>query len=75
MPRWKGFHVADSLTAYRMAPDLDGRIYFFGHVFINATIYMSVMAVYELLPLYAKRPWKISRPFLAAWACVWARPG
>lgn len=45
-------------------------IYFFGHVFINATIYMSVIAVYELLPLYAKRSWKVSRPFLAAWACV-----
>lgn len=45
-------------------------IYFFGHVFINATIYMSVIAVYELLPLYAKRPWKVSRPFYAAWACA-----
>lgn len=45
-------------------------IYFFGHVFINATIYMSVIAVYELLPLYAKRPWKVSRPFLAAWVCA-----
>ncbi|MBX3604823.1 MAG: cbb3-type cytochrome c oxidase subunit I [Piscinibacter sp.] len=45
-------------------------IYFFGHVFINATIYMSVIAVYELLPLYAKRPWKVSRPFLAAWAAA-----
>jgi cytochrome c oxidase subunit 1 len=45
-------------------------IYFFGHVFINASIYMAVMAVYEILPVYAKRPWKISRPFLAAWACV-----
>jgi cytochrome c oxidase subunit I len=45
-------------------------IYFFGHVFINATIYMSVIAVYELLPIYANRPWKISRPFLAAWACA-----
>lgn len=42
-------------------------IYFFGHVFINATIYMSVIAVYELLPVYAKRPWKVSRPFLASW--------
>lgn len=45
-------------------------IYFFGHVFINASIYMAVMAVYELLPLYAKRPWKVNRTFLAAWACV-----
>ena len=42
--------------------------YFFGHVFINATIYMAVIAVYELLPSYTGRPWKISRPFLAAWA-------
>ena len=45
-------------------------IYFFGHVFINATIYMAVIAVYELLPLYAGRPWKVSRPFLAAWAAA-----
>jgi cytochrome c oxidase subunit 1 len=43
-------------------------IYFFGHVFINATIYMAVIAVYELLPKYTGRPWKISRPFLSAWA-------
>lgn len=42
-------------------------IYFFGHVFINATIYMTVIAVYEVLPQYAGRPWKTSRVFLAAW--------
>ncbi|MCL4767045.1 MAG: cbb3-type cytochrome c oxidase subunit I [Hyphomicrobiaceae bacterium] len=42
-------------------------IYFFGHVFINATIYMAVIAVYEILPRYTKRPWKSSRVFLAAW--------
>jgi cytochrome c oxidase subunit I len=45
-------------------------IYFFGHVFINASIYMGVIAVYELLPLYTGRPWKVSRVFYAAWACV-----
>lgn len=43
-------------------------IYFFGHVIINATIYMGVIAVYELLPRYTGRPWKSSLPFLAAWA-------
>jgi cytochrome c oxidase subunit 1 len=43
-------------------------IFFFGHVFINATIYMAVIAVYELLPEYTGRPWKVTRPFLAAWA-------
>ena len=42
-------------------------IYFFGHVFINATIYQAVIAVYEILPTYTKRPWPSSRVFLAAW--------
>jgi cytochrome c oxidase subunit 1 len=36
-------------------------------VFINATIYMAVIAVYEILPVYAKREWKVSRWFLGAW--------
>ena len=42
-------------------------IYFFGHVFINATIYQAVIAVYEILPQYTKRPWKVNKVFLAAW--------
>lgn len=42
-------------------------IYFFGHVFINATIYQAVIAVYEILPEYTKRPWKSNKVFLAAW--------
>jgi cytochrome c oxidase subunit 1 len=43
-------------------------IYFFGHVFINATIYMAVIAVYHLLPRYTGRPWPSSNKwFLAAW--------
>lgn len=42
-------------------------IFFFGHVFINSTIYMGVIAVYEILPRYTGRPWKSSRVFLAAW--------
>lgn len=41
--------------------------YFFGHVFINATIYQAVIAVYEILPEYTKRSWKVNRVFLAAW--------
>jgi cytochrome c oxidase subunit I len=44
-------------------------IYFFGHVFINATIYMAVIAVYEILPRYTRRPWKANRVFLASWNC------
>ncbi len=42
-------------------------IYFFGHVFINATIYQAVIAVYEILPEYTKRPWKVNKVFLGAW--------
>lgn len=42
-------------------------IYFFGHVFINATIYMAVIVVYELLPRITGRPWKVTRVFLAGW--------
>lgn len=42
-------------------------IYFFGHVFINATIYMAVIALYELLPLYAHRAWKTNRIFYLGW--------
>ncbi len=42
-------------------------IYFFGHVFINATIYMAVIAVYEILPVYTHRPWKANRAFYFAW--------
>lgn len=54
--------------AFQIDPLLaKGLIYFFGHVFINATIYMAVIAVYELLPRYTQRPWKANRVFLASW--------
>ena len=43
-------------------------IYWFGHMYINATIYMGVIAVYELLPRYSGKPYPISRPFLWSWA-------
>jgi cytochrome c oxidase subunit I len=45
-------------------------IYFFGHVFINASIYMAVIAVYEIIPEYTGRPWKTSRIFAAAWSAI-----
>ena len=46
--------------------------YFFGHVFINAAIYQSVIAIYEVLSRDTGRPWKASRPFLIAWAATLA---
>ena len=42
-------------------------IYVFGHIFINATIYQAIIVVYELLPRYTGRPWKVTKPFLGAW--------
>ena len=50
----------DALVAKNM-------IFFFGHVFINATIYMALIAVYEILPLYTHRPWRTNRAFYLAW--------
>lgn len=44
--------------------------YFFGHVFINASIYMAVIAVYEIIPDYTGTPWKSSRVFVIAWSVV-----
>ncbi|RKQ34676.1 cbb3-type cytochrome c oxidase subunit I [Oceanobacillus halophilus] len=41
--------------------------YAFGHIFANAIIYMGVIAVYEILPRYAKRKWGVSKAFLVAW--------
>src|SRR3546814_14248100 len=37
-------------------------------MYINATIYMGVIVVYELLPRYSGKPYPISRPFLWSWA-------
>lgn len=55
------------LPAFTIDPLLaKNLIYFFGHVFINATIYMAVIAVYEILPRYTQRPWQSNRVFLAA---------
>jgi cytochrome c oxidase subunit 1 len=42
-------------------------IFFFGHVFINAVIYMAVIAVYEILSQRARRPWGVNKWFLGAW--------
>jgi len=39
----------------------------FGHIFANATIYMAVIVVYEILSRRTKRPWASNKPFLIAW--------
>lgn len=59
------------LPSFRMDPLLaKNLIYFFGHVFINATIYMTVIAVYEIMPAYTGKPWKANKPLLAGWTAT-----
>lgn len=55
--------TVDALLAKNM-------IFFFGHVFINASIYMAVIAVYSILPEYTGKPWKSSKPFIWAWSAI-----
>lgn len=44
--------------------------FFFGHILVNATMYLGVGMVYELLPTYAGRPWKTNRVVALAWDCA-----
>jgi len=44
--------------------------FFFGHIIVNITMYLGVGVVYELLPNYAARPWKMSKVVAAAWNAV-----
>src|SRR5699024_5032906 len=39
----------------------------FGHILANSTIYMGVIAVYEILSRSTGRPWKANKVFLIAW--------
>ena len=45
-------------------------IFIFGHTFINSAIYMAVIALYEILPIYTGRPWKLYKPFVIAWSAT-----
>jgi cytochrome c oxidase subunit I len=41
--------------------------FFFGHLLVNATMYLGVAMGYDLLPIYAGRPWKTTRVVAMAW--------
>jgi cytochrome c oxidase subunit 1 len=41
--------------------------YFFGHSYANLIIYLAVGGLYVLLPLYANRPWKTTKPIVIGW--------
>lgn len=41
--------------------------YFWGHTIANLIIYLAAGALYVLLPRYAGRPWKTTKPLAAGW--------
>lgn len=41
--------------------------YFFGHTLANLIIYLAAGMIYVLLPLYAGRQWKTSKPLVIGW--------
>lgn len=44
--------------------------YFFGHSVANLIIYLAAGMVYVLLPRYAGRPWKTTKPLAAGWVAT-----
>ncbi len=41
--------------------------FFFGHTTANLTIYLGAGMLYVLVPLYAGRPWKTTKPIVYGW--------
>ena len=42
-------------------------IYFFGHSIANLIIYLAAGAIYVLVPRYAGRPWRTTKPIVVGW--------
>ena len=42
-------------------------IYFFGHSVANLIIYLAAGTIYVLVPRYAGRPWKTTKPLVVGW--------
>ncbi|TAM78598.1 MAG: hypothetical protein EPN47_21310 [Acidobacteria bacterium] len=58
----KGF-VANALLMKNLT-------FFFGHLAVHATMYLGVAVVYELLPTFSGRSWKMSKRIVLAWNAV-----
>jgi len=42
-------------------------VFLFGHTLVNITLYFGVAAVYEMLPIFSGRPWKMNRLVALSW--------
>jgi cytochrome c oxidase subunit 1 len=47
-------------------------IYFAGHTLANLQIYVAAGIAYAVLPVYTKRPWRLSRALVAGWLATLA---
>jgi cytochrome c oxidase subunit I len=47
-------------------------IYFTGHTLANLQIYVAAGIAYSVLPVYTKRPWRLSRALVAGWLATLA---
>ncbi|MCC6590382.1 MAG: cbb3-type cytochrome c oxidase subunit I [Bryobacterales bacterium] len=60
---WSGTANVDALLMKNLT-------FLFGHSVVNITLYLGVAVLYELLPGYAGRPWKMNKLVAAAWNLV-----
>lgn len=66
-----GLYTWEVLTKTPNDPLLMKNLTFlFGHVLVNANMYLAVAVVYELLPAYTERPWKNNKLVALAWNSV-----
>ncbi len=42
-------------------------VFLFGHTLVNITLYFGVAAVYEMLPIFTGRPWKMNKIVAISW--------
>lgn len=47
-------------------------IYYTGHTLANLQIYVAAGIAYSVLPVYTKRPWRLSRALVAGWLATLA---
>lgn len=45
-------------------------VFYFGHVLVNITMYLGVAILYETLPQYTQKPWKVNKLVAFAWNTV-----
>lgn len=46
---------------------LKNMMFMFGHTIVNVTMYAGIGVIYDVMPGYTKRPWKVNRLTAIAW--------